>query len=85
MKFCGSCGKPLGCPNCGGENPYGMNFCGHCGRILVKAPVVKTDDGRTEVIVETKRISSAGLVAVSAAAAIVLVAIAVVIWLVTGA
>lgn len=85
MKYCGTCGKILGCPNCGGENPYGMNFCGHCGKPLGQAPMVTTPSGRTEIHLETKKFSSATIMAASAVATAVLVLCAIAIWYLTGA
>ena len=35
------------CAACGGENPEGMNFCGHCGAPVVSAPA--TTDGDQDV------------------------------------
>lgn len=84
MKFCGVCGKPLGCPHCGGENPYGMVFCGHCGRPLGQAQVVPTPGGTTEIHVKTERVSSATILAVSVIATAVLVLCAFAIWFLTG-
>ena len=85
MKFCGVCGKPLGCPYCGGENPYGMIFCGHCGKTLSQAQVVTSASGRTEIHVKSEKLSSATLIAISAVATAVLVLVAIAIWYLTGA
>src|SRR5881409_2195040 len=49
------------CAACGGDNPEGMNFCGHCGTPVATTPA--TTDGDQQDVADALRSFVAGPVA----------------------